>query len=76
MDYLDATPTLKLQARIKEINIYAEYIPCFAHSLNLVGKCAVESCTVAVLFFEFVNGLYTFYSASTGRVDGLSLLVH
>lgn len=27
-----------LQARIKEINKNAEYIPCFPHSLNLVAK--------------------------------------
>lgn len=34
-----------LQARIKQINPLAEFIPCSAHSLNLVGVHAVESCT-------------------------------
>ena len=56
-----------LQARIKEINKYAEYIPCFAHSLNLVAKCAAECCTEASIFFDFVESLYTFFSASTYR---------
>ena len=63
-----------LQARIKEINKYAEYIPCFAHSLNLVGKCAVESCTVAV-FYLILLMAYTHFILLP-RVDGLSLLVH
>lgn len=56
-----------LQARIKEINMYAEYIPCLAHSLNLVAKCAAECCTEASSFFNFVDNLYTFFSASTHR---------
>lgn len=56
-----------LQARIKEINKNAEYIPCFAHSLNLVAKCAAECCMEASIFFDFVENLYTFFSASTYR---------
>lgn len=56
-----------LQARIKETNKYAEYIPCFAHSLNLVAKCAAECCIEASIFFDFVESLYTFFSASTYR---------
>lgn len=56
-----------LQARIKEINKYAEYIPCFAHSLNLVAKCAADCCIEASIFFDFVESLYTFFSASTYR---------
>ena len=31
-----------MQAIIKEHNHQAEYIPCAAHSLNLVGKCTAE----------------------------------
>ena len=31
-----------LQARIKQLNEFAEYVLCFSHSLNLVGKCAAE----------------------------------
>lgn len=35
---------LGLQARINEINSKASYIPCAAHSLNLVGLNASSSC--------------------------------
>ena len=56
-----------MQAIIKERNHQAEYIPCVAHSLNLVGKCAAECCQSAVRFFMFVQGLYVFFSASTHR---------
>ena len=44
-----------MQAVIKERNYQAEYIPCVAHSLNLVEKCAAESCQSAVRFFMFVQ---------------------
>ena len=56
-----------LQALIKEINIYAEYIPCFAHSLNLVGQCAAVSCNEAIKVFDLINAIYNFFSASTSR---------
>ena len=56
-----------MHAIIKERNHQAEYIPCVAHSLNLVGKCAAECCQSAVRFFMFVQGLYVFFSASTHR---------
>ena len=61
-----------LQARIKKINKYAEYIPCLAHSLNLVAKCAADCCTEALLFFDFIENLYTFFSASTYRWSRLT----
>ncbi|XP_053594426.1 uncharacterized protein LOC128667613 [Microplitis demolitor] len=32
-----------VQARIKTLNPLADYAPCAAHSLNLVGTCAAES---------------------------------
>ncbi|KAJ8875731.1 hypothetical protein PR048_023630 [Dryococelus australis] len=44
-----------LQERIKELNEFAEYIPCFAHSLNLIGKCAAECCQEASLTPEEVS---------------------
>ena len=55
----------RLQALIKEKTQFAEYIPCFAHSLNLVGKFPAEYCTEAVRIFTFVENIYTFLSAST-----------
>lgn len=56
-----------LQARIKDVCPLAEYIPCSAHSLNLVGTNAVHSCNQAVSFFGIVQTLYNFFSCSTHR---------
>jgi hypothetical protein len=33
-----------LQVRIKEINSLTNFVPCAAHSLNLVGTCAASAC--------------------------------
>lgn len=49
-----------VQSRIKEVCEYAIYVPCAAHSLNLVGVQAVECITEAVAFFQFVQKLYNF----------------
>ena len=56
-----------VQARIIEINQCAPYVPCTAHSLNLVGTSAAESCTAAVLFFSIVAEIYRFFAASPCR---------
>lgn len=56
-----------LQAHIARVNKLAYYIPCAAHSLNLVGVCAVESCVGATSFFGLVQSMYNFFSASTHR---------
>lgn len=61
-----------LQARIKQHSEEADYIPCANHSLNLVGNCAAESCTMAVAYFNFVQNLYAFLSASTHRWETLT----
>ena len=54
-----------LQARIWERNPHADYIPCFAHSLNLVGHSAVDNISAASKFFELVENVYCFFCAST-----------
>ncbi|KAL4152988.1 hypothetical protein QTP88_000821 [Uroleucon formosanum] len=56
-----------LQARIKEVNSLAVFVPCSAHSLNLVGSCAAESCEAAISFFSNLQTLYNFFSISTHR---------
>lgn len=56
-----------LQARIKTINPLADYVPCAAHSLNLVGTCAAESVPEAVNFFFTLQELYNFFTISTHR---------
>ena len=58
-----------LQAKVKNLCEYADFIPCFGHSLNLVRTCCAEVCQQAVLFFSFLSGLYNFFSASTSRWD-------
>lgn len=63
-----------VQARFKEINNIATWIPCGAHSLNLVGTAAAESCLEAVSFFGIVQSLYTFFAASPQRWSKLSSL--
>ena len=49
------------------MNPLAEWVPCAAHSLNLVGTAAAESCTDAVRFFGIVQRRYTSLSASPQR---------
>jgi hypothetical protein len=46
-----------MQAHLKNVNPLALYIPCMAHSLNLVGVGAVDCCREAVSFFGFVQSL-------------------
>ena len=58
-----------LQAKVKEDCPYADFVPCYGHSLNLVGTRCAECCQQALLFFDFVSSLYNFFSASTGRWD-------
>ena len=55
-----------LQARIQERNPLADYNR-FAHSLNLVGHSAVDNTSAASKFFELLENVYCFYSASTHR---------
>ena len=56
-----------LQAKVREKNSFASWIPCTAHSLNLVGKNAVECCSSAIYYFDFVEKLFNFFTMSTHR---------
>lgn len=56
-----------LQALILESNSLALYVACAAHSLNLVGSCAVESIFEAATFFDYLEAFYTFLVKSTER---------
>ncbi|GBP66423.1 Mariner Mos1 transposase [Eumeta japonica] len=60
-----------LQAKIKELCPLADYIPCSAHSLNLVGECAAECVQEACWFFGLLQEIYTFFTASTQRWETL-----
>ena len=72
-----------LQARIWERNPLADYILCFAHSLNLVGHSAVDNISAASKFFELAENVYCFFRASTHRwellvnvLGGLAVVKH
>lgn len=61
-----------LQAKILEISPKAFYVPCTSHTLNLVGNNAAESCSGSLFFFDLVQYLFTFFSASTHRWNALT----
>ena len=56
-----------VQTIIRQQSPYATFIPCAAHSLNLVGKSSAECIPVVVRLFDILQMLYTFLSASTYR---------
>ena len=56
-----------LPANIKQLNLLTDYSPCAAHSLNLIDVHAAESLHALVDFFQFLQDLYKFFSASTRR---------
>jgi hypothetical protein len=57
-----------LQARFKEQNKYALYVPCAGHSINLVGVQAVDCIlNVVRIYFDFFQNFYNFFSSSTHR---------
>lgn len=56
-----------LQARIKEVNPFATFVPCSVHSLNLVGECTVNCGRNASEFFNLLQNIYKFFSSSTHR---------
>ena len=62
---------LGVQSRILKINKYATYIPCEAHSLNLVGNNAASVTPEMLTFFGIIQILYTFFSSSTSRWERL-----
>ena len=43
-----------VQVIIREKCKFAHYVPCIAHSLNLVGKSAAKCCPAAARFFYFL----------------------
>lgn len=61
-----------LQQRIIDLNKFAIFVPCAAHSLNLVGTAAVSTNDSAVSFFCFMESIYSFFVKSTLRWDLLN----
>lgn len=60
-----------VQARLKEENDLAYFVPCSAHSLNLVGVNAASVSHEAETYFGTLNCLYSFFAASTNRWEVL-----
>ncbi|KMQ87036.1 zinc finger mym-type protein 1-like protein [Lasius niger] len=60
-----------VQAKIQQINKYARFVPCAAHSLNLAGINAASVTSDMVTFFGIVQRLFTFFSGSTIRWEVL-----
>ncbi|XP_053561928.1 zinc finger MYM-type protein 1-like [Bombina bombina] len=55
------------QKRILDLNPLAFFVPCNAHSLNLVVNDAARCCLEATTFFGLVQQIYNYFSTSTKR---------
>lgn len=66
-----AGPYGGLQAKISDINPLAIFIPCAAHSLNLVGRNAISKDKRATDFFQLVESLYHHFVYSEYRWNQL-----
>ncbi|XP_053561123.1 zinc finger MYM-type protein 1-like [Bombina bombina] len=55
------------QKRILDLNPRAFFVPCNAHSLNLVVNDAARCCLEAATFFRLVQQIYNYFSTSTKR---------
>lgn len=58
-----------VQARIRELNPKALFVPCANHSLNLCGIHSFATVPSCVTFFGTLERLYVFFSSSTHRWD-------
>nr|XP_042717721.1 zinc finger MYM-type protein 1-like [Chrysemys picta bellii] len=58
-----------VQARMLEINDHALYVPCGAHTWNLVISDAATSSKYAVDFFGLINRIYVIFSSSPSCWD-------
>lgn len=56
-----------VQARLMQINSRALFVPCGAHTLNLVVADAAKSSADATGYFGYLQKLFTLFSASTQR---------
>ncbi|XP_030225015.1 zinc finger MYM-type protein 1-like [Gadus morhua] len=56
-----------VQARLLKKNPRALFVPCGAHTLNLVVADAAKSSTDALSYFGYLQRIFTLFSASTQR---------
>jgi len=62
-----------VQARVKELNLYAEYVPCFGHLLNLILNDAtfLTSCRICKhsSVFPLIIGQFWLYTVVGKKQD-------
>lgn len=63
------------QAIIRDINPFALYSNCGAHSLNLCGINAAECCSDMITFFGMIQKVYSFFLKSIQRWEILATTV-
>jgi len=56
-----------VQAQLKEIIEHAQFVPCAADSLNLIGVHAASVSLKMISFFGIVQNVFNYFSASTSR---------
>ncbi|XP_065668046.1 zinc finger MYM-type protein 1-like [Hydra vulgaris] len=61
-----------VQAHIHSLNEFARFVPCAAHTLNLVGVHAAEVSPLMITFFGKVQVIFNFFSSSTLRWEKLT----
>ena len=59
------------QKLLRNVSPLAFYIPCFTHSLNLVGTDVMTCCLEAKKFFDFLENIYVFFTSSSDRFSNL-----
>ena len=62
-----------VQRRILDVNPRALFVPCSVHTLNLIVNDAAKCCLEATAFFDLVQRVYVFFSASTRRWEVLKI---
>ena len=62
--------------KILEKNKFTKFIPCAVHSLNLMGRSAVDCCLDAVNCFGIINEIYTLFSFFNERWAVSKLFLH
>ncbi|XP_053122763.1 zinc finger MYM-type protein 1-like isoform X2 [Hemicordylus capensis] len=56
-----------VQARLRELNPRAFFLPCHSHSLSLVVSDAASACVEASECFNVIQSIFVFFSASACR---------
>ena len=63
-----------MQQKLLEVNLHVAYFPCAGHSLNLVGRSAVDCCLEAVNFFShYPLQLYFLFSIYASLVHSFAV---